>query len=284
MNVRQLAVVVVAITVVVALMPDLFGSLQRSFIYFPLAQAPPPVASILPGAEEVRFTTADGVTLSAWFRPGPARSVTVIVMNGNGGDRSHRAPLAAALAREGFGVLLFDYRGYAGNPGTPSERGLLADARAAVDHVASRSDVDPARIAYYGESLGAAVAVAVAAERPPAALILRSPFTSLEDMAKLHYPWLPVGALLAERYPVVDLVPNVRAPLLVIAGTADGIVPLRYSRRVYDAAPEPKRFLAIAGADHNDLAMLAGPQLVAEITALLRQGEVLPERPAGSEP
>lgn len=262
----------------------LLASLQRQLLYFPLAEAPPPVAGVLPGAEDVTFETADGLRLFGWFRQGPPGSTTVVVMNGNAGDRSHRAPLAAALAREGFGVLLFDYRGYAGNPGTPSERGLLADARAAVDHVASRSDVDPARIAYYGESLGAAVAVALSAERPPAALILRSPFTSLEDIAKLHYPWLPVGALLVERYPVVDLVPNVRAPLLVIAGTADRIVPLRYSQRVYDAAAQPKRFLAIEGADHNDLAMLAGPQLVAAVAALLRQGEVPPDRAAGSEP
>ena len=106
---------------------------------------------------------------------------------------------ASALAREDFGVLLFDYRGYAGQDGTPSEDGLAADARAALEHVRSRPDVDPQRIAYYGESLGAAVAIGLAFDSPPAALVLRSPFTSLEDMARLHYPWLPIGPLLAER-------------------------------------------------------------------------------------
>lgn len=259
-----------AFAIGVIAMLTLIASLQRQLLYFPLAEAPPPVAGVLPGAEDVAFETADGLRLGGWFRQGPPGSTTVVVMNGNAGDRSHRAPLAAALAREGFGVLLFDYRGYAGNPGTPSERGLLADARAAVDHVASRSDVDPARIAYYGESLGAAVAVALSAERPPAALILRSPFTSLEDMAKLHYPWLPVGPLLVERYDSIGRIPAVRAPLLVIAGTADGIVPPSHSRRLYETANGPKRFLAVEGADHNDLELLAGSRVIAEVASFLR--------------
>jgi fermentation-respiration switch protein FrsA (DUF1100 family) len=266
----RIVIAVLLIATSVMLVPGVFRSIQRSFLYFPLSQAPPPVASVLPGAEDVRFTTADGVTLSGWFRSGPAGSTTVIVFNGNAGDRSHRAPLATALHRAGFGVLLFDYRGYAGQPGTPSEDGLAADARAAVAHVQGRTDVDPARIAYFGESLGAAVAVSLAVERPPAALVLRSPFTSLEDMARLHYPWFPIGPLLIDRYGSIDRIAQVRAPLLVIAGTRDGIVPLAQSRRLFDAANEPKRFVGIDGADHNDLALLAGDRLLAEVTAHLR--------------
>jgi hypothetical protein len=262
--------------VALTLMPDPVRSLQRSFIYFPLAQKPPPVASVLPGAQEVRFTTADGIPLTGWFRSGPVGSATVIVFNGNAGDRSHRAPLAAALAREGFGVLLFDYRGYAGHAGTPSEEGLAADARGALDHIRGRGDVDPTRIAYFGESLGAAVATRLATEHPPVALILRSPFTSLADMAKLHYPWLPIGPLLVDRYPSIDRIADVRAPLLVIAGTRDGIVPLEHSRRLFDAAREPKRFVPIDDADHNDLALLAGERLVAEVRDRLRTSSSRP--------
>lgn len=271
MNVRLLAVAAIVVIATAALMPDLFRSLQRSFVYFPLAQAPPPVASVLPEAEDVRFTTADGIALSGWFRPGPPGAVTVIVFNGNAGDRSHRAPLAAALAREGFGVLLFDYRGYAGHAGTPSEDGLAADARAAREHVRGRRDVDPARIAYFGESLGSAVAIALALEHPPAALVLRSPFTSLEDMAKLHYPWLPIGPLLAERYDSIGRIGSVGAPILVVAGTRDRIVPLDHSRRLFDAASDPKRFVAIDGADHNDLDLLAGRRLIDEVATWLRR-------------
>jgi fermentation-respiration switch protein FrsA (DUF1100 family) len=253
-------------------MPGLFSSLQRSFLYFPLSQEPPPVASVLPGAEDVRFTTEDGIELGGWYRAAPAGGTTVLVMNGNAGDRSHRAPLAIALSDLGLGVLLFDYRGYAGNAGTPSEDGLLADARAAVDMLISRG-ADPAKIAYFGESLGAAVAIQLAAERAPLALILRSPFTSLEDMAKLHYPWLPVGPLLVERYDSIGRVAEVPAPVLVIAGSADSIVPVDHSRRLYDAANEPKRFIEIAGADHNDLALLAGSELIDAVARFVAEAE-----------
>ena len=266
---RILGLLAAGATITLALVSGLLGSLQRSFIYFPLAQAPPPVAAVLPGAEEVRLRTADGIELAGWFRAGPPGAVTVIVFNGNAGDRSHRAPLAAALGRAGFGVLLFDYRGYAGQDGTPSEEGLAADARAALAHLRSRADVDQRRIAYYGESLGAAVAVELASVEPPAALVLRSPFTSREDMARLHYPWLPIGPLLVERYNSIGRIPDVRAPLLVIAGTRDRIVPLEHSRRLFDAAAEPRRFVAIEDADHNDLALLAGEQLVSEVTRWL---------------
>ena len=273
MSARSIAVAALLGSVVaLALMSDLFRSLQRSFIYVPLAQQPPPVASVLPGAQDVRFTTADGIELSGWFRAGPPGSATIIVFNGNAGDRSHRAPLAAALAREGFGVLLFDYRGYAGHAGTPSEDGLAMDARAALEHVRGRPDVDPARIAYFGESLGSAVAIGLAVEHPTAALVLRSPFTSLEDMAKLHYPWLPVGPLLVDRYGSIERIGDIRSRTLVIAGTRDGIVPIEHSRRLFDAANEPKRFVGIDGADHNDLELLAGERLIREVRDWLRRG------------
>ena len=137
---------------------------QRRLIYFPMQKDLPPVRSGLPGAEEVTFETADGVRLGGWFlaggaAPGPA----VLVFNGNAGDRSYRAPLAVALARQGWSVLLFDYRGYGRNPGRPSEVGLVADARAARAYLGGRDEVDGARIAYFGESLGAAVAVTACA-------------------------------------------------------------------------------------------------------------------------
>lgn len=267
-RVRRLALFAAAALVVAALVPGLFADLQRSFLYFPLSQEPPPVASALPGAEEIRFRTEDGIDLRGWYRAARDGSPTVLVFNGNAGDRSHRAPLATALAADGLGVLLFDYRGYAGNPGSPTEDGLLADARAAADALWSRG-VDAARTVYFGESLGAAVAIKLAAERPPLALVLRSPFTSLREMAELHYPWLPVGAVLAERYDSIGLIASVRAPLLVVAGTADQIIPLSHSRRLYEAANGPKRFVEIEGADHNDLALLAGDELIDEVTSFL---------------
>lgn len=191
----------------------------------------------------------------------------MLVFNGNAGDRSMRAPLAAALNRMGYSVLLFDYRGYGGNSGRPTEDGLAADARAAEAWLAAQPGVE--RVAYFGESLGAAVAVGLAVQRPPAALVLRSPFTSLPDVGAVHYPWLPVRRLLLDRYPSIERIASVSAPLLVIAGDRDDIVPLSLSKRVYDAAAEPKRFVLVPGAGHNDPALLDGPRMLAEVEGFL---------------
>jgi fermentation-respiration switch protein FrsA (DUF1100 family) len=193
----------------------------------------------------------------------------VLVCNGNGGDRSMRAPLAAALSRMGLAVLLFDYRGYGGNPGHPTEEGLAADARAALGYLAGRPEVDPERVIYFGESLGAAVALRLATERPPAALVLRSPFASLAEVGRLHYPVLPVSLLLRDRYDSAALAGRLTAPLLVVAGGRDRIVPAGHSRRLFAAAPEPKRLVVLDGAGHNDHDLLAGPPLLAELRAFL---------------
>ena len=166
-------------------------------------------------------------------------------------------------------MLLFDYRGYGGNPGDPSEDGLAADARAAQQWLARQPDVDPRRIAYFGESLGAAVAVGLAVQSPPAALVLRSPFTSLPDVGAVHYPWLPVQRLLLDRYPSIDRIASVSAPVLVIAGDRDDIVPMSLSRRLYDAAAEPKRFVLVPGAGHNDPELVDGRRVLTEITGFL---------------
>ena len=246
---------------------------QRRLIYFP-SGAVPPVASILPAGEPVVLTTDDGLRLTGWFVPAMGAGTTqpaVLVCNGNAGNRSHRAPLAAALARAGLSVLLFDYRGYGGNPGRPSERGLLADARAARAYLASREDVDPDRIVYFGESLGAAVAVSLAAEQPPAAFILRSPFTSLADVGRVHYPFLPVRLLLRDRYAAIEQIGRVAAPVLVVAGARDEIIPVEHSRRVYEAAVGPKRWVLIPDADHNHREFLAGERFIREIVAFLAE-------------
>lgn len=243
---------------------------QRSLIYFP-SQILPDVAAVLPGAEEVTFPTEDGLRLAAWFVPttGDANGGTVVVLNGNAGNRSHRAPLARALAEKGYGVLLVDYRGYGANPGRPTEDGLIADARAAVAYLETRPDVDADQIAYFGESLGAAVAIGLAEQRPPAALVLRSPFVSLPDIASVHYPFLPTSGLLWDHYPNLDRISRIDAPILIVAGSADSIVPPSQSQRLFEAASEPKEFVMIEGADHNDFELTAGDQLVTEVAAFL---------------
>jgi uncharacterized protein len=262
-----------ALGIVVALVLALAWSLQRRMIYFPTAHVPPPGESGLARYEPVRFATADGLELDAWFLPlqHPPPRATVIVFNGNAGNRAYRVELGDALRERGFQVLLVDYRGYGGNPGAPSERGLAADSRAARAYVAGRDDVDASRLVYFGESLGAAVAVELATEFPPAALILRSPFTSMSDVGQHHYPILPVRLILRDRFPTIDRIRRLKSPLLGIAGDEDRIVPFEQSQRVYAAAPEPREFVAIAGADHNDLELLAGDEMIDAVARFIEE-------------
>ena len=243
---------------------------QRHLIYLPMGGPVVPAAAVLPGARDVRIPTEDGLELGGWLVPAQGGGgLTVIVFNGNAGDRSMRAPLATALARHGLSVLLFDYRGFGGNAGRPSERGLHLDARAAWGFVTGTAGVDPGRVVLFGESLGCAVAVGLAREHPPHALVLRSPFTSLGDVGRWHYPFLPVRLLLRDRFPCRERIRHVRAPVLVIAGERDGIVPASQSRAVADAAGGPVRSVEIPGADHNDAALLDGDRMIAEIVSFL---------------
>lgn len=244
---------------------------QRHLLYIPFGHVSSPATVGLPQAEEVTFPTEDGLTLAGWFVPGRTRPApfTVLVFNGNAGNRSFRGPLALALAKAGLSVFLFDYRGYGGNGGRPSEAGLAADARGARAYLEQRGDVDARSIVYFGESLGSGVAVALALERSPPLLILRSPYTSMAELGQYHYPFLPVRRLLWDRYPSIERIGQIRCPLLVIAGDRDSIVPPRQSLRLFDAAPEPKRLVMVPGADHNDYALLAGDLLIEEVVRFL---------------
>lgn len=229
---------------------------QRSLIYLPTQDVPDAPTGVL----EVGYETEDGLTLSAWLVRSIDSRGSVIVFNGNAGNRANRLPLGQALAEAGYSVLLTDYRGYGGNGGTPSEKGLAIDARAAFDYMADRVGTD--RLVYYGESLGAGVATELATERPPAALILRSPFTSLAEVASVHYPFLPTSLMLIDRYRNSERIGDIQAPTLFVAGTDDRIVPADQTRKLYAAASEPKELLMIEGAGHNDRALLDGDELV----------------------
>ena len=255
----------------IAVLLTIVWAAQRRLIYFPFGGEPE--ADGIGTHASVSFPTADGLQLNAWWfaaATSPPRA-TVLVFNGNAGNRAHRVPLAEALRRGGLQVLLVDYRGFGGNPGSPSERGLAADSRAAYAWVSRRPDVDRARLVYFGESLGSAVAVELAAEHPPAAIILRSPFTSMADIGAHHYPFLPVRLLIRDRFPSIDRIVQIGAPLLVIAGDSDRVVPFEYSRRLYDAAASPKQLEVIRGADHNDYELLAGTEMLEAVLAFVNR-------------
>ena len=246
--------------------------LERSLLYFPSHDVAYPLTAFGSGAEEVRF--GEEGRLHAVFVPGPAPGpgrapATLVFFHGNGGNLSHRAPLMARLRAElGMSVFIFDYQGYGQSVGRPSERATAADARAAIAYLRGRSDVDPERIAYYGESLGGAVAIDLATEAPPKALAIQSSFTSIGDMTRLHYPaltfLLPFASM---RYESLAVIGRLRAPLLVIHGEADGLVPPEHSRRLYEAASEPKRLMIVPRAGHNDVFVQGGPELWRELRA-----------------
>jgi fermentation-respiration switch protein FrsA (DUF1100 family) len=269
----RLSVVMRTVLVVVAVMGILLALLwgfQRRLIYLPSASSVPPAAEVIDGARDVTLRTTDGLRLGAWLVPAddPERGMTVLVANGNAGDRSLRAPLAEALAAEGLAVLLFDYRGYGANPGSPTERGLARDVRAAYRFLVDQAGVPPDRILYYGESLGAAVVTELATEHPPAGLVLRSPFVDLAAVGRVHYPFLPIGTLLRDRYPLAHYLEQVNTPTTVVYGTRDSIVPPEQSRAVTDAASGATRIVRIVGADHNDPALLDGDELIDAIVDL----------------
>jgi uncharacterized protein len=272
-TVRRVVELAAITTVVVLVVLAAFWAFQRRLIYLPSRAQVPPAATVLSGARDVELRTSDGLELGAWHLPAPAdlNAFTVLVANGNAGDRSLRAPLASALATRGFGVLLFDYRGYGGNPGSPSEDGLARDVRAAYEFLVDEAAVPTDRLLYFGESLGAAVVAELATEHPPAGLVLRSPFADLASVGRIHYPFLPVGTLLKDRFPVAEYVSQLTVPITVVYGTSDSIVPPEHSKRSVAAARGPTRIIAIEGADHNDLALLNGDPLIRAVVDLAEQ-------------
>jgi len=262
---RRWAVVVAVVALVVSGAVAVAWWQQWRLVYYPSTAPVPSAATVLPNGQDVVLETEGGSRLGAWYFPVPGGAPAFLVSHGNGGDRAGLTDLAAALNGRGHSVLLYDYRGFAGNTGQPSEEGTAADARAAQAWLAKQPGVD--KIVYFGESLGAAVTLGLAVEKPPAAVILRSPFTSLHEVASEHYP--VVGKLLADRYPSIDRIGKVHVPVMVIAGDRDDTVPLEMSRRLYDAANEPKQFVMVPGAGHNDREFVNGRRMLDDIQGFL---------------
>jgi fermentation-respiration switch protein FrsA (DUF1100 family) len=268
--IRALVPVFIVALLLAALLAAVWAG-QRRLMYFPDARVPSLAAIGTSGVEAVSFPSEDGETLRGWFFPVPGGAAfTALVFNGNAGNRAYRVDLAEALRARHVAVLLFDYRGFGDSTGRPTESGLFADARAARAWLLARAEVDAGRLVYVGESLGAGVAVRLASEQPPAALVLRSPFTSMTEVAALHYPMLPVRWLLRDRYASIEHIARVTAPVLVVAGDHDSIVPLAQSRTLYDAIRSRKAFVVVPGVDHNDAALTHGPLLIEAIVTFLR--------------
>ena len=220
------------------------------------------------GAEDVELTASDGVRLHAWWAPGDAPRVATLFLHGNAGNVTHRGQHIANLRQAGSAVLVIDYRGFGKSEGSPSEAGLLRDARAGYDWLRARG-WPPERIVIHGESLGSTVAVLLAAEVKCAGVVLEAPFPSVQAVAAGILP--VVGPIVARGYNAGARIHSINAPLLVIHGDRDSIIPQRLGRRLFDLAAEPKTFWSVEGANHNDLVFIAGDAYVNRLRACYPQ-------------
>ncbi len=250
---RSLGRIVGAVLVAYLVVMGVAMFLENSLIYFPSVY---PEGDWHPQGfpfEDAWFQAADGTRIHGWYVPRQNARAAVLFCHGNGGNLTHRVDTLTMLHRRvGVSVLIFDYRGYGRSEGKPSEAGVLADARAAREWLAAREKIRPADVVLMGESLGGAVAVDLAARDGARALVLESTFSSLPDVAAYHYTWLPVRWAMRTRFDSVAKIGDYRGPLLQAHGDADTIVPLRFGRRLFEAAAEPKQFLLLPGHDHND--------------------------------
>jgi fermentation-respiration switch protein FrsA (DUF1100 family) len=202
--------------------------------------------------EDAEFTAPDGTRLHGWFVPHDHPRVVILLAHGNGGNLTHRSDILREFHQLGAAVMIFDYRGYGKSEGSPSETGILSDARAARAWLAKRAVISEKQIVLVGESLGTGVAVDLAAADGARGLVLLSAFTSLPDAAASHYPWLPVRLLMRNRLDSLSKIADYHGPLLAVHGDADSIVPYALGRQLFEAANEPKQFVTIRHADHND--------------------------------
>ena len=228
--------------------------MQRQLLYHPPSAAlPAPQEAGLPAMRPVTLKTADGLDLTAWYAPPAGEDGLVILhLHGNAGSLANRAHKYRPFLEAGHGLLAVEYRGYAGNPGRPHEQGLVSDARAGLLWLQAES-VPLERIVLYGESLGSGVAVLAADARPLAAVVLETPYDSMVAVGREHYPWLPVGWFLRDRYAAAARIPRVRAPILMLVGGRDRTIPPPRAEALLAAAPEPARMARFPGAAHNDL-------------------------------
>jgi uncharacterized protein len=261
--------------VLLLVLPVLF---EKSLIYHPMRDHEVTARGLGLAHESVTLVAEDGVRLDAVFLPAKDLQVTVLFTHGNAGNLSHRLDRVIYLqAHVRASVLLFDYRGYGRSEGSPDEEGTYRDGRAAYRWLTEVRKVAADRLVLFGESLGSAIALDLAVSRPCRALVMESPFTSVPDMARVVLPYFP-RSLVRTQYDNLAKVSRLRVPLLVLHGERDEVVPFAQGRRVFEAAPEPKRFYAIPGAGHNDTYLVGGDAYWREVADFL-EGASSPTRP-----
>jgi len=250
--------------------------MQQRLVFFPEATLAATPADVGLPFEEVRIPTEDGPVLHGWLVPGAEGAPVVLFCHGNAGNISHRLESLRLFHMLGLSTLIFDYRGYGMSEGKVSEAGTYRDARAVWRYLTGERGVKPERIILFGRSLGGAVAVELATEVRPAALVVESAFTSVPDMAAQVYPFLPVRLLARIGYDSLTRMDQVSGPVLVIHSRDDELVPVEHGRRLFEAAPEPKRFLEIRGS-HNDGFIASGKTYVRGWAGFLAERSLMPD-------
>lgn len=221
---------------------------QRRLLFLPrpgIETAIPPS----PTMTALRTEAEDGVTVTHWLGPAPAGRPTAVLFHGNAGAAGDLMPWAEGLQGAGYGVVLADYRGYSGNPGTPSETGLYADARALLSAL-NRGGIADRDIVLFGWSLGSGVATEMALEHRVRAIVLLAPFDSVVDVAAGHYPWVPVRPLMWDRFDSRSKIAAVDTPVMIVHGTADAVVPVERGQALFATAHEPKQLLILPQVGH----------------------------------
>jgi fermentation-respiration switch protein FrsA (DUF1100 family) len=226
--------------------------LHRYFIYIPDRTRVDPEALGLSSVEEIVFKASDGTKLIAWYLPARPGKPTLLYFPGNSGNTACRAGKIATIGSDGYGVFMLNYRRCGGSEGRPTEARIAADAVSAYDCLRGLG-VAPHEIVAYGESLGTAVATRLTLQRHVKALVLEAPFTSVVDVGKLLWKGFPLGVIMVDQYRTIDRIAGVTAPLFIIHGGRDAIIPLDQARRVFHAASEPKSMTVLPQAGHNDL-------------------------------
>ena len=253
-----------ALTFYVGLVALLYFA-QRTIQYFPERFRTAPAAAGLPQAEEVMLDSSDGERVIVWHVPPQGDKPVFLYLHGNGASLRWRADRFRDLTADGSGLVALSYRGYGGSSGSPTEPGLMEDTLAAYAFAAARYPAE--RIVLWGESLGSGLAVALAAEKPVARVVLQSPFTSAADIGASRYWFVPVRLLMKDQYRSDLRIGKVTAPVLVLHGEHDDIVPITQGERLYELINAPKRFVRFPGGGHNDLgarAVEAAKQFLAE--------------------
>jgi fermentation-respiration switch protein FrsA (DUF1100 family) len=246
--------------------------LERRLMYFPDTARFNPARTGLAGVEEVILGTPDGAEVIVWAGRAQPGQPTILYFHGNGGSLESRSERIRKYMARGYGVFMMSYRGFSGSSGAPSEAANVGDAKLAYDALVARG-VDPAAIIVYGESLGSGVAVQVAAEKRVAGVILDAPYTSMFELAALHYPQLPRW-LMRDRYETMNTIGKVTAPLLIVHGEEDDVVPVAMGRALFEAANAPKEIATLPGAGHGDHYLFGSYDKIFAWIERLRDGRV----------